>query len=283
VIGNSDTAIDAIDSWNDLSPLDCPRLTLLVRAIPPETRPEERIAIAGNFNSWSIDSSSFMNRDSSGHYTITIDRPADIGEIEFKFTRGDLASAESDEFGNVIPNRIVRFGISDTLEFNIDGWIDRPGKKSSRVILLVDKLPPNTPRNAELYLSSSLNGWMPGDKNYLFQINEQGQPFLALPRKKKPVEFKVTRGNWNTVEVDKYGYDMANRVVNPESVDTLIIDIEDWKDLSVISDYEVTLVIDELPDLYGVQITGHAQNEYGKSGQIELPQLGTLHIIGQEG
>ncbi len=247
VIGEVDTAVNAIESWNDLAPLDCPRLTLMVKKIPERTSHDDVIAIAGNFNSWSIDSSSILKRDSAGNYILTIDRPGDIDEIEFKLTRGDLSKVESDEFGNVIPNRTLRFGIKDTVVMNIEGWIDRPGKKSSRVVLLVDQLPEGSPPNSEIYLANSLNGWMPGDKNYLFQRNKYGQLFFPLPRKKKPIEFKLTRGNWYTVEVDKYGYDISNRIVYPESVDTVRLRVDAWKDLSTTSDYEVTIVIDQLP------------------------------------
>lgn len=247
IIDETDTSFNTIASWNDLAPLNCPRLTLLVKNLPRETRRGDGIAIAGNFNSWSIDSSSFLKRDSSGYYSITIDRPTDLGEIEFKMTRGDLSSVEADEFGNMIPNRILRFGVQDTVEIKIEGWIDRAGKMGNRIILLIDKLPGNSPGSTDVYLASSLNGWMPGDKNYLFQLNKDGQLFFPLPRKKKPIEFKLTRGNWYTVEVDRYGYDISNRVIYPGSADTVHITIADWKDRSQIRDYDITLLIDQLP------------------------------------
>ncbi len=246
VISEADTVVNAIESWNDLAPLNCPRLTLLVRSVPQETRPGERLAVAGNFNSWSIDSSSILRKDSAGNYSITIERPADIGEIEFKLTRGDLSSVESDEFGNMVPNRVLRFGISDTVELEIEGWIDRPGKKSNRVVVLIDQLPGNS-RPGEVYMASSLNGWMPGDKNYLFQEDGQGRLFFPVPRKKRAIEYKLTRGNWSTVEVDRFGYDIPNRVIGPDSPDTVRIGVTAWKDLSTITDHEVTLVIDQLP------------------------------------
>ena len=247
VITETDTAVNAIASWNDLAPLDCPRLTLVVKDVPPETRDDDVIAIAGNFNSWSIDSSAILKKDGTGEYAITIDRPPGIEEIEFKMTRGDLSKAESDEFGNMVPNRILRFGVRDTVEIKIEGWIDRPGKKGSRVVLLIDHLPENSPASTDVFLASSLNGWMPGDMNYLFQVNSKGQLFLPLPRKKKPIEFKLTRGNWNTVEVDRYGYDISNRVIFPESPDTVHLEVADWKDQAMVSDYDVTIVIDQLP------------------------------------
>jgi hypothetical protein len=247
VISEIDTAVDAIESWNDLAPLNCPRLTLLVTRLPAETRPGEPIAIAGNFNSWSIDSSALLSEDSSGNYSITIERPPEIGEIEFKLTRGDLSSAEADEFGNMIPNRVLQFGVRDTVKISIDGWIDRPGKRSNRVVLLIDRLPGGEPRSTSVYMASSMNGWMPGDKNYLFQVDRGGRLYFPVPRKKNAIEYKLTRGNWSTVEVDRFGYDIPNRVIGPASPDTVYLEVAGWRDLSTVSDYEVTLVIDHMP------------------------------------
>jgi len=248
VIGETDTMTNSIESWNDLDPLNCPRLTLLVKNIPENTPKDEVIGVAGNFNSWAVDSVSFLQKDSTGNFSITIDRPPENEEIEFKFTRGDLASAESDEFGNVIPNRILRFGIFDTVEVKIEGWIDKPDKKGNRMVIIIDELPGNTPELSELYLVSSMNGWMPNDKNYIFQVNKQGKLFYPVPRKKNPLEFKITRGYWNTVEVDKFGYDIPNRTINPETTDTLHIEIDGWKDRSSYNDFEVTIVISHLPE-----------------------------------
>lgn len=246
-VGSADTLRNTIDSWNDLAPLNCPRLTLVVNQVPGNTKPDELISVVGNFNGWTADSLSAMKKDSMGNYSLTIGKPAGLEEIEFKLTRGDLSSAESDEFWNMVPNRIIRFGERDTFELKIEGWIDRPGKMVNRVVIMIDKLPPGTSMTSELYLASSMNGWKADDKNYLFMLNKDGQLYYPLPRKKRPVEFKITRGDWNTVEVDKYGYDITNRFMVPEEEDTVHIEIDGWKDMTPITDFEVTLVIDELP------------------------------------
>lgn len=248
LIGESDTVYNAIESWNDLDPLNCPRMTLLVKGLPENTPKEDVIAIAGNFNDWSVDSSAVLSSDSSGNYSITIDRPPDIEEIEFKLTRGDLASAEGDVFGNMTPNRVLRFGVRDTVEINVEGWVDRPDKRGNRVVVILKSLPVNTPKGSEFYLASSINGWNPGDKNYQFQVNSRGELFYPLPRKQKPLEFKITRGNWGTVEVDRYGYDISNRQLDLTKEDTVYLDVMAWKDISFEHDKEVTIIIDDLPE-----------------------------------
>lgn len=260
-IGGQDTVIDQIASWNDLDPLNCPRLTLMLKDIPEDTPEDEILAVAGNFNRWSADSTAQFIKDSVGNYTVTIDRPPEIKEIEFKLTRGDLASAESDEFGNMIPNRVLRFGVSDTVEIKVEGWIDQPRDRSNRVTILLEGVPDNTPSSSEFYLACTMNGWSPGDKNYVFQRNRNGQLFFPVPRRNKPLEFKITRGSWRSVEVDRYGYEIDNRYLDLVNMDTVIIRVDGWKDLAVVNDYDVVVVIDQVPsttpvdeDLY---ITGN--------------------------
>ena len=151
LLGTTDTVINIIESWNDLDPVNCPRLTLVLCDVPEITPENDKIAVAGNFNNWDPDESAELKIDSFGKYSVTINRPPNISVLEFKMTRGDLASAESDEFGNIVPNRILKFGITDTVEVNIDGWIDVKEKGiSSRIILILENIPATTPSMDEL-------------------------------------------------------------------------------------------------------------------------------------
>ncbi len=248
ILGEADTVSNTIESWNDLDPVNCPRITFVLAEIPENTPEDGQIAVAGNFNSWDPDESTVMKIDSSGKYSVTITRPPNISELEFKMTRGDLSSAESDEFGNIIPSRTVKFGVKDTIEVSIDGWIDRRGKKGSpRVILILKNLPASTPINDDFYFVSSLNNWTAGDRNYVFQRNKNGDYFFPIPRKRKNLEYKITRGDWNNVEVDKFGFDIPNRIINLAEVDTVFIDVKGWKDKTTINDHEVTIVLSSLP------------------------------------
>ncbi|MBN2173818.1 MAG: hypothetical protein JW731_06790 [Bacteroidales bacterium] len=248
VLGSQDTVTDQIASWNDLDPVNCPRITIVIDSIPGGTPMDGVIAAAGNFNAWNPNENGVFRKDSIGRYLLTIDRMPGISELEFKVTRGDLANSESDEFGNFIPNRKVKFGLQDTLEIAIDGWVDKPSKSfSNRVIFIINSLPKSTPPGEEFYLISNLNNWTPSDRNYIFQKNKQGQYYYPFPRKKANLEYKITRGPWTTVEVDRYGFDISNRVVNLQEADTVFLNIAGWKDLNNPFDYEVTLKIEKLP------------------------------------
>ena len=249
ILGENDTVTNTIESWNDLDPVNCPRITFVLSKIPEDTPKNDKIAVAGNFNSWNPDESALLKIDSSGKYSVTIDRPPNITELEFKMTRGDLSSAESDEFGNIIPNRIVKFGIKDTVEVNIDGWIDVKEKgASSRVILILKNIPESSPANDDIYFVSSLNSWTAGDRNYILQKNRDGNYFFPIPRKRKNLEYKITRGSWASVEVDKFGFDIPNRMINLAKEDTVYIKVQGWKDKTSIYDNEVTIVLASLPE-----------------------------------
>jgi len=248
ILGDQDTVSNSIASWNDLDPINCPRITLVIDSIPEGTPDDDVIAVAGNFNSWNPDENAVLEKDSVGRYLLTIDRMPGITELEFKVTRGGLATAESDEYGNVIPNRRTNFGIKDTLRLSVDGWVDLPTEKSSnRVIFIIKDLPKTTPFTDDFYLISNINNWTPADQNYVFQKNKQGEYFYPFPRKRKLLEYKITRGDWHTVEVDRFGYEIPNRVVNLQEVDTVFLSIGGWKDRNWEKDYELTLMLGELP------------------------------------
>jgi len=247
VLGEEDTTAISIASWNDLDPLNCPRLTLVLKNIPKNTPVGEPISLAGNFNSWNPDESAVLQKDSSGRYSITIARPPDVKDIEFKFTRGDLSKAESDKFGNVRPNRSVEFGQKDTIELSVEGWVDMQESKGNRIAIICKKIPRNTPAGDDIILVSNLNNWDPGDKNFVMTRNNNGQYAFSMPRKNYDLEFKFTRGGWHTVETDPYGFDISNREADLSRVDTIFIEIEGWKDLPGSFDKNVTIILSDLP------------------------------------
>ena len=221
----------------------------MIDSLPEETPEEEVIALAGNFNAWNPDQQAILKKDTAtGKYALTIDRVPGIQELEFKVTRGNLETSESDEFGNVIPNRSIRFGVRDTVKIEVEGWIDKTRENSNnRVVFIIKNYPSNTPPGDDFYLASNLNNWTPWDRNYIFQKNRNGDYFFPFPRKKKKLEFKITRGSWATVEVDKFGFEIPNRVVDLQQTDTVFINIGGWKDKGRITDHELTIKVDELP------------------------------------
>lgn len=249
VLGEEDTTSIIIDSWHDLDPLNCPTLTLVLKKIPENTPDDEPISLAGSFNSWRPDPSSTLQKDSAGRYFITIFRPTNIKDVEFKVTRGDLSKSEADEFGNTRPNRVISFEGKDTVEITVEGWVDlpSPNEKSNKVEIICTEIPGNTPPGDKIILVSNLNSWNPHDMNYQLKQNSTGQYSISMPKRNYIMEFKFTRGGWQTVETDQYGYDISNRVVDLRSVDTVYLRIAGWKDLPGERDREVTIILQKIP------------------------------------
>jgi hypothetical protein len=247
-VAANDTVTCSIKSWGDLDPLDCPKLTLKIENLPENTPPEDIIALASSANSWDPDNSSIFNKSTDGELFLTIERPQGINFMDYKITRGDLSTSESDEFGNQILSRVLKFGKRDTITVDVKGWTDLQKSKSNRVVFIIKSLPENTPPFDKLYLASNLNSWVTNDKNYEFQLNKNGQLFYPVLRKDMLLEYKITRGDWDTQEVDKNGFDISNRHTELYNTDTVFINIERWKDMGDPGDDDITITLTELPE-----------------------------------
>jgi len=98
------------------------------------------------------------------------------------------------------------------------------------IILSINNIPENTPKNDTLFFASNLNQWQPNAKNYHFTKQENGNYLLKLTNAKMPIEYKITRGNWATVESTLQGQSIDNRTIQPKSK-IVKLDIKGWNDL----------------------------------------------------
>ncbi|ARK12128.1 helix-turn-helix transcriptional regulator [Fibrella sp. ES10-3-2-2] len=100
---------------------------------------------------------------------------------------------------------------------------------------VITELPENTPHDAQLFLSGNFTKWNSAHPDYQFQHMPDGSYQLtvrsALPR----LEYKVTRGNWESVEGRESGKARTNRVLyqtNQTGVREVDVAILSWEDLS---------------------------------------------------
>ncbi len=100
----------------------------------------------------------------------------------------------------------------------------------SQVTIIVTSLPENTPSGDPLYIAGNFNGWNPGDADYMLEENASDQPEIELSGT-GTIEFKFTRGSWETVEGDASGQYLPNRSFTFGSADTLEVEILSWEDL----------------------------------------------------
>ncbi|MDP5170380.1 MAG: helix-turn-helix domain-containing protein [Bacteroidia bacterium] len=104
----------------------------------------------------------------------------------------------------------------------------------AQVIIRTATLPDNTPYDAALYLASDLNEWVPGHPSWMFTQLDSQVYEISIPNPPDSFAFKITRGNWNTVEGRDDGQARRNRVYTASQYPNGIInlDIESWEDLN---------------------------------------------------
>ncbi|MCU0353253.1 MAG: hypothetical protein MUD08_05865 [Cytophagales bacterium] len=124
VFGQQDTLRLEIPGWKDLLPPARlqDRVTVLL-AVPRNTPDGDRIFLAGNFNNWNPHDPRYELRWIR-NWTYTLNLPRKRNHIEFKFTRGDWTTVETDQYGNPIENRNFTFGRLDTLRLEVKTWED---------------------------------------------------------------------------------------------------------------------------------------------------------------
>lgn len=244
--GEKDTVFVEIKNWADLAQAEHNSVRIIIDRIPEDTPKDDNIYIVGSFNDWYPgDNDYIMKKNKNNKYEITIPRKSN--EIEFKFTRGDWSKEEADKYGYKLNNRNFTFGEKDTLHVSIDNWYDLADIQLQKVILIVRSLPESTPEDAKIYAAGTFNNWKPGKRKYRFEKNKQGKYELEISRDGHYFEFKMTRGSWETQEVDSIGNYVEDRRYEFRNLDTLFIDVFEWYDTWRPQYNQVCIIIDKLP------------------------------------
>ncbi|HEX8520820.1 MAG TPA: alpha/beta hydrolase-fold protein [Tepidisphaeraceae bacterium] len=101
-----------------------------------------------------------------------------------------------------------------------------------RELTLQVKVPASTPGDAKIYISGSsdaLGNW--DGKGLELTRSESGRFTVKLKlEENEPIEFKFTRGSWETVEKNLDGSEKANRTVTPTRDETVELTVEAWAD-----------------------------------------------------
>jgi alpha-glucosidase len=94
----------------------------------------------------------------------------------------------------------------------------------------LDELPDYTKKNDSIYISGDFEGWTGGQEK--FKLDKKNNIYyITIPSKSEFINFKFTRGSWNSVETDVDGQNLDNRnyFFNKEN-DTVKIVILNWTD-----------------------------------------------------
>jgi len=247
--GDQEVIIDTILSWGDKDPENCPTVTIILQDLPENTPRDARISIAGSFNNWDTgDEDFYFNYDSNINLpVITIPRELEDRKFWYKITRGSLLTEEVDALGFEISPREFTFGEADSVFISVENWEDLGVSDADYITYIIDKVPENTPASDLIYYLGDINSWYPRDKSLVLKKTSDGRYFIRFPREKQGAAFKFSRGDWNSIEVDAYGYGINNRFSSFEDVDTVYLSIENWKDLAPQDNSEIQIRIVSIP------------------------------------
>lgn len=99
------------------------------------------------------------------------------------------------------------------------------------LVIQIEDLPDNTPLNEPVYITGNFNGWEPGDPTYQINRNPEGGGYIEIPRGIGHLEFKFTRGSWNSEEVDSCGNIIPNRYISNFELENVRVQVHQWKDI----------------------------------------------------
>lgn len=105
-----------------------------------------------------------------------------------------------------------------------------PSLLHSQVTFIIDSLPAYTPPQDLIYIAGNFNGWDPGDAVYVLSKNEDQKWLITLDSATEGtvIQFKFTRGSWETVEKGAQGQELGNRLFTFGNGDTVHVIIYNW-------------------------------------------------------
>ena len=102
----------------------------------------------------------------------------------------------------------------------------------AQIQIKVTSIPPTTPANSNVYIVGSFNNWAPGDPNYKLTAGSDGVLSVTINPAPGTVEYKFTRGNWDSVEGNSNGGYLPNRTYQYAGGEqTLSLTIASWEDI----------------------------------------------------
>jgi hypothetical protein len=242
----------------------CTRVSLSLDKVPANTPKGAKIYVAGSFNNWNPGDPNYQMRYDETTHRYVVDLPMGFGSVEYKFTRGDWTTVETDPCGGEKTNRKLIYGKEERGSDTIRGWDDLDPEGCERVTLIIKSIPANTPAGASIYLGGNINGWQCNRDGYKFVPMAGGQYMLTIPRSGDKMEYKLTRGTWETAELNETGDEQLQRELYFGKQDTIWLTVNAWMDKPLQRVRTYTIMIQSLPaktpaksDLY---LTGNFNN-----------------------
>lgn len=97
--------------------------------------------------------------------------------------------------------------------------------------IIVAATPQLTPLRDTLYVAGSFNNWNPRDEDYRMEMGPNGYSVSISGAAGSVYSYKITRGNWPTVEGSATGGFIADRTLVYQSGATETISVSGWEDI----------------------------------------------------
>ncbi len=218
----------------------CQEKVIKVVAIPENTPKESRLYLAGNFNYWDPTDPSFeLLPDGKGNYITKL--PLGWGTVNYKVTRGDWSTVEANACGYYISNRTIENTKSDTINIGIESWDDLEPVNCDRVTIKLNP-PKNTKPNEKIYITGSFNNWQFSEQ-YLLKRGKDGKFYITLRKFKPTIEFKFSKGSWDSEELNTIGNTVENHRFTFGKKDTFNVDVPLWKNALGINPKYVVITV----------------------------------------
>lgn len=158
----------------------------------------------------------------------------------------------------------------------------------------VNAYPSNTPHDAVLYLTGDFNDWNPGDQRYTFTLQPDSSYALIFNNPPDSFDYKITRGNWSSVEGRPNGRHRLNRtyVRAKNAGGRAYLEIQSWEDLKggLINFYTFILLLSAFQGLLLVFAINGIQDNNQRANlilsalilMISLAVLGRVSIYDRE-
>ena len=109
------------------------------------------------------------------------------------------------------------------------------GPAVAQTVLRVTRVPATTLPTDTLFVAGSFNSWNPHAAAYALTRNPDGSYQIDLPPSLGAVEYKFTRGSWETVEIDEKNQQVTNRKATLSPAREIHHQVLAWDDQSGIS------------------------------------------------
>lgn len=99
----------------------------------------------------------------------------------------------------------------------------------AQVTIKILSLPENS--IGPYYAAGTFNDWDPSDPNFMFYLEDNVPTLSFTPANSDDIEFKITRGSWETVEVMRNGKDIPNRKLINGPGSKMWVAVNAWHDM----------------------------------------------------